>query len=58
MIVRCESCGLWYEDVFRNTICPHRAFLANDGENNFKVHEDAWLSTEIPPEKLVFAEHR
>jgi hypothetical protein len=43
MIVRCDDCGMWFEDVFRNTICPHEAFPANDGKNNFKVHDDAYL---------------
>lgn len=48
MIVRCEDCLLYYEDEHRSTICPHAAFPANDGRNNFVTHNDAYLS-ETPP---------
>lgn len=44
MIVSCEKCGASFEDEYRSTICPHSAFPANDGSNNFKVHEDAYFS--------------
>ena len=40
-----------FDDEFRTTICPHEAFAANDGRNNFRVHEDAYLSTD-PPDPL------
>lgn len=51
MIVKCEKCLMWFEDQFRSTVCPHAAFPANDGENNFIVHNDAYLE-EVPPERL------
>lgn len=49
MIVQCEKCNLWYDDEFRLCVCPHRAFPANDGHNNFAVRENAWLSS-LPPD--------
>ena len=48
MIVRCQECEVYFDDEFRSTLCPHAAFPANDGENNFAVHKDAYLS-EVPP---------
>lgn len=48
MIVRCMHCSKYFDDQFRNTICPHNAFLANDGQNNFKIHEEAWLADHEP----------
>lgn len=48
MIVHCNQCTMWFDDEFRNTTCPHAAFLANDGQNNFKVHDDAYLNKEPP----------
>ncbi len=48
MIVQCESCQKWFEDESRTYICPHPAFPANDGKNNFTVDEDAYLS-EVEP---------
>ena len=42
MIVLCDDCGLYFEDVYRSTVCPHNAFPANDGHNNFTVHEEAF----------------
>lgn len=48
MIVQCENCKVWFEDVYRSYVCPHRAFPANDGQNNFQVHEDSYLSTQAP----------
>ena len=46
MIVKCRECEMYYDDTFRWTFCPHEAFSANDGKNNFRVHEDAYLSKE------------
>lgn len=46
MIIQCEECKLYYDDEFRKTICPHKAFLANDGQNNFKIYEESYLSKE------------
>lgn len=48
MIRKCEDCVMHYDDQYRTTICPHEAFPANDGHNNFSVHHDAYLST-VPP---------
>lgn len=58
MIVKCLECGVHYEDVYRDTDCPHKAFPANDGDNNFVVHDDAYLSVETPPDDRVFEAHR
>ena len=44
MIVYCQKCRRRFDDEFRLTYCPHDAFLANDGKNNFRVHHDAFLS--------------
>ncbi len=48
MIVQCLSCHQFFDDEFRNMTCPHEAFLANDGQNNFKIYEEAWLCSEPP----------
>jgi len=48
MIVQCDKCNLYFEDCLRSTLCPHRAFPANDGNNNFAVHEDAYLDPLSP----------
>ena len=48
MIVKCDTCKMYFDDEFRTCVCPHPAFPANDGHNNFEVHNDAWLS-EVPP---------
>ena len=48
MIVQCGDCGMWFEDVFRSTVCPHEAFPANDGNNNFSRHWDSYLSHRSP----------
>ena len=50
MIVECRmpGCMKWFDDEFRSTICPHKAFPANDGSNNFTVHDDAYLSDTAP----------
>lgn len=47
MIVNCVTCGAEFEDVYRSWTCPHNAFLANDGNNNFSVHEEAHLNTAL-----------
>jgi hypothetical protein len=41
MMVLCGECGGMYDDEFLLTICPHQAFPANDGNNNFALHEDS-----------------
>ena len=48
MVVYCEDCERYFEDEFRSTVCPHNAFPANDGDNNFTVHDDAYLSEPLP----------
>lgn len=48
MIIKCEDCVMWFDDEYRSTECPHRAFPANDGHNNFKAHDDAYLSSTPP----------
>lgn len=53
MIQQCEECKKWFEDIFRDTSCPHKAFPANDGNNNFHVHEDAYLSDIEPANKFA-----
>lgn len=50
MVVQCPTCKLHYDDEFRNTDCQHEAFLANDGQNNFKIYEESWLSQFEPGE--------
>lgn len=50
MIKKCLTCAVYYDDEYRLTICPHEAFLANDGTNNFTVHEDSYLSCQPPSE--------
>lgn len=46
MIVKCETCLREFEDVYRSYVCPHDPFPANDGNNNFEMHHDAYLSGE------------
>lgn len=48
MIAHCKMCGMYFDDQFRNTICPHEAFPANDGQNNFAVNAKSYLSRELP----------
>lgn len=43
MVVACPRCGAKYDDTYRWTYCPHRAFSANDGRNNFEYHYDSLL---------------
>lgn len=57
MIIKCPDCSKYFEDVFRSTECPHAAFDANDGENNFSVHEESYLSEGEPPEGRIFEAH-
>ena len=54
MIIQCNHCQVYFEDEFRSTLCPHRAFLANDGRNNFSIHEDAYLSFEHPADRQAY----
>lgn len=58
MVVKCEGCGKWFEDVFRSTICPHDAFPANMGDNTFEIHDEAYLSDVEPDPALIFAAHQ
>ena len=44
MRVNCPQCKRRFENRYRSVLCPHRAFPANDGHNNFKTHEDAYIS--------------
>lgn len=53
MIIKCTSCPKWFEDVFRSI-----AFPANDGNNNFAVHDDAYLSDDAPPKERIFEAHK
>lgn len=53
MIVRCKQCQMYFEDCYRSTICPHDPFPANDGNNNFEVHNDAYLSPEPCMDPMV-----
>jgi Methyltransferase domain len=46
MIAQCLECGAKFEDEYRSTICPHETFPTNDGNNNFTIHESAYLSSE------------
>lgn len=44
MVVTCtHGCGRKFDDEYRTTLCPHDAFLANDGKNHFAVHHDSYL---------------
>lgn len=58
MIIKCAKCDKWFEDVYRDIGCPHDAFPANDGENNFVVHDDAYLSDVEPSEDRIYEAHR
>ena len=55
MIVACQTCGLRFEDYYRSTLCPHDAFAANDGNNVFSIHDDAYLenNTMLEPQTLT-----
>jgi hypothetical protein len=46
VIVTCGNCRIRFDDEFRTTICPHGTFAANDGQNNFTHHPEAFLGTE------------
>lgn len=48
MIVQCPDCKRRFDDEFRTWVCPHKAFAANNGDNTFTVHEDAYLEAESP----------
>lgn len=43
MIVACTKCNTHYDDTFRRTFCPHAAFPANDGKNNFAYHIESFI---------------
>lgn len=57
MIVQCKKCNMWFEDVYRDTICPHLAFYANDGHNNFAIHFNAYLDSTPPDKSRIFEAH-
>lgn len=40
MIRACPTCGD-YDDEFRTTVCPHRPFAANDGNNAFEIRNSS-----------------
>lgn len=44
MIILCDKCKRSFDDEFRDTICPHETFAANDGKNNFAHHPNSYLS--------------
>jgi hypothetical protein len=49
MIVPCaRGCGVYFDDEFRTTICPHQTFAANNGLNAFAHHPESYRSTEPP----------
>lgn len=48
MIVKCLTCTKYFDDVFRDTGCPHNTFNANDGKNNFKHYTESWLANHSP----------
>jgi hypothetical protein len=48
VIVQCADCLVYFDDAYRWTICPHETFAANDGANNFRHHEESYLSSEPP----------
>ena len=54
MITHCKQCLMYFDDEFRSTLCPHQAFPANDGNNNFAVYEDAYLSNSHPTDKQAY----
>jgi len=37
----CDKCRWSYDDQYRDTICPHPTFAANDGQNNFAHHPES-----------------
>ena len=45
------------DDPVARTVCPHDAFPANDGNNVFVVHDEAYLSADAPPPDRVFEGH-
>lgn len=51
MIVLCRHCEKYFDDEYRDTICPHDTFAANDGENRFAHHPGSYLSSSPPPEQ-------
>jgi hypothetical protein len=53
MIVQCDTCKKYFEDEYRSTLCPHVAFLANDGNNNFSINDDAYIGDLHPISQLL-----
>jgi hypothetical protein len=49
MIVTCSKCEARFDDEYRTTICPHETFAANDGQNNFAHHPEAYLAAMTTP---------
>lgn len=48
MIVRCDKCEKYFNDVYRFTFCPHKTFLANDGTNHFDYYDESYISKNPP----------
>lgn len=57
MIVQCPECRKYFEDHSRSYVCPHATFPANDGKNNFTVHNDAYLSDEPTSKQKELERH-
>lgn len=57
MVVKCERCHRFFDDEYRSTLCPHDAFPANDGRNNFAVHNDSYLAAQ-PPTGYYWTNHK
>lgn len=52
MIVQCHRCNKYFDDEYRSYVCPHNAFSANNGQNNFTVHDDSYLSPNPPKQEV------
>lgn len=55
MIIRCLTCNRYFDDEFRNIVCPHATFLANDGRNNFNHYPESWLGDKVPSKEYTKA---
>lgn len=51
MIVKCNHCGIWYDDTYRWTFCPHDTFLANNGNNQFSHNKSSYRDIKSPDMK-------
>lgn len=40
MLIKCETCGAWYDDVNRWTICPHNPLEAGANREDFCFRHD------------------